>query len=91
MSNGFSQSSEKQLMAPRNMAYQSDLNSKKQVYKSSKGFRVILNSIDEKKISNIKKLQSPTSFGTGLFQGGQAKKKDEVESKDQGLQRNPSL
>lgn len=39
------------------------LEGKKAVYKSSKGFRVILNSVDEKKTANIKKVQSPnTSF-----------------------------
>lgn len=89
MSNGFSQSSEKQLNAPRNLQFQCSIDAKKQVYKSSKGFRVILNSIDEKKISNIKKLQSPTNFGSGIFAAGQKKKEDG--ERDQPLQRNPSM
>ena len=90
MSNGFNQSSEKQLIAPKNQLFPTDLNSKKQVYKSSKGFRVILNSIDDKKISNIKKLQSSNNFGSGLFNGGQSRKNDEGGARELA-QRNPSL
>lgn len=42
------------------------LENKKAVYKSSKGFRVILNSVDDKKTTNIKKLQSPNSSFVAL-------------------------
>lgn len=69
----------------------SDFNSKKHVYKSSKGFRVILNSIDEKKISNIKKLQSPNNFASGLF-NSQAKRGGEPDAQAGNVhQRNVSL
>jgi hypothetical protein len=44
-----------------NQSSQALLDGKKSVYKSSKGFRVILNSVDEKKTANIKKIQSPNS------------------------------
>lgn len=77
----------------------SDVNSKKQVYKSSKGFRVILNSIDEKKTNNIKKLQTPTAYTAGMFPPQQSglivnqKKREESEDKpaQAQVQRNVSL
>jgi hypothetical protein len=74
------------LHAARHFHHQGDFNAKKQVYKSSKGFRVILNSIDEKKMSYIKQLQSPSNMGSSLFTSGQ-KKKEELELP---LERNPS-
>lgn len=36
--------------------------SRKQVFKSSKGFRVILNSVDERKISNYKKISNSSNL-----------------------------
>ena len=67
----------------------------KQVYKSSKGFRVILNSIDERKVNNVKKVQNSNNFASALFPVGSSKRKDEqvdggTRIKEQ-VQRNSSL
>lgn len=88
--NGIGQSSEKQFLAARAPAFVTDFNSKKHVYKSSKGFRVILNSIDERKISNIKKLQSPNNFTSGIF-NNQTKRGGDGDAQGSGAQRNQSL
>lgn len=71
------------------------VSSKKQVYKSSKGFRVILNGMDEKKVNNMKKIQSPTNFASALFNGASVRRKDDSmdipgRGKD-AVQRNTSL
>ncbi len=64
------------------------------MYKSSKGFRVILNSIDDKKVNNIKKIQSPNNFASALFNGTMGRRRDESMDMGRGkdlVQRNTSL
>lgn len=89
-SNGFGQvgqaSFEKGATGGRNSSLAVDnMASKKQIYKSSKGFRVILNSIDDKKQSNgLKKTQSIASNigASNLMTPSGHKKREEGEPKE---------